>query len=414
MATGRSSLQPAEGEISVKAEAEHRGEEDELRWRGINRNHAESYKPFTSTSWKPEQHSVNRAGERRSQTVEGLDHRSCLPPQTLPLKNSSSSSSGDLNPSRHVLHPPVPCRPQPIKSSPVSLPWPLSESTDWVSAPGSSLVIPPSPKSHPLRFPSIIQTGQQGRKPVFGSMWYKQGAVKPATKEPTVLFRLRSLTDHAESPTKPQERKDIQTQRTERGSADGHREACDGPLDLSKSIQTTTDYSPLTSRGGERIHSSPDGEVNLSAQRPETSPAPSSSPSSSSPAKLHEKEPSPDHNHTQEVSKQRGQLNGCTEQNNTKKVPVLTLSLRPVVVLENLNSALQKQDSPSNSKSSSPAAETGSSSDGQEEEGSVSGTESNRSCKRKRMETDRDSETDNVQPERKIQLTVRSEEKSPR
>ncbi|XP_074538360.1 uncharacterized protein rbbp8l [Halichoeres trimaculatus] len=399
--SSRSSTRPAEGGISVKTETEHRTEdsERELRqWRGPNRNHLESYRPLTAASWKPEQ--------RRSQTAEGPDHRPLLP---LPLKSSSSS---DLNPSRCVPQPSVPCRPQPIKSSPVPLPWPLSESTDWVSAPGSGLVLPLSPKSQPLRFPSLVQTSQQGRKPGLGSLWHKQSAVKPAPREPTVLFRLKSLSESL----KPQERRETQTQK---GSADGPRETCEGPLDLSergksKPNQTSTDHSPLTPREEERVHSSPDLDPNLSAQRPEPSPVPPPSSSPSSPGNPQEEEgPDTDHSHT-EGSGQREPLNRQSEQNN-KRVPVLTLSLRPVVVLETLNSALQKRDFSLDSKSSSPAAETGSSSDGlDEEEGSVSGQESVQSYKRKRMETDGDSETENIQAERKIQVTVRTEEKSPR
>lgn len=438
--SSKSSIRPAEGNVSVKTETEHRTEdlEKELRqWRELNRNHSESFRPLTATSWKQEQ--------RRSQTAEGPDHRPLLP---LPLKNSSSS---DLNPSRRVPQPTVPCRPQPIKSSPVPVPWPLSESTDWVSAPGSGLMIPLSPKSQPMRFPSLVQTSQQGRKPGLGSQWQKQNALKPAPREPTVLFRLRSLSESL----KPQERKETQTQR---GPADGSRETCEGPLDLSergksKLNQTSADHSSLTSRGEERVHSSPDQDLNLSAQGPEPAPPSSSSPPSS-PGNPQEEGPDADHSHM-EVSEQREQLNRPTEQNNNKKVPVLTLSLRPVV-LETLNSALQKQDSSSDSKSSSPAAATGSSSDGPdlEDDDDVSSQESVSGYKRKRTETDRDSETErkkpvrlmqlphsvlfiytpspsvspsvslskrkvcfsfhtDIQPERKIQITVRTEETSP-
>lgn len=275
-------------------------------------------------------------------------------------------------------------------------------------------MIPLSPKSQPLHFPSLVQTGQQGRKPGLGSQWHKQSALKPAPREPTVLFRLRTLSESL----KPQERKETQTQR---GSADGPRETCEGPLDLSergksKLNQTSADHSPLTSQGEERVHSSPERDLNLSAQGPEQLPVRPSSSSISSPGNSQEEGPHADHSHT-EVSEQREQLNRPAEQNSNKKVPVLTLSLRPVVVLETLKSALQKRDSSSDSQLSSPVAATGSSSDGpDQEEDNMSGQESVSGFKRKRTETetDRDSEMENIQPERKIQITVRTEEKSPR
>lgn len=140
----------------------------------------------------------------------------------------------------------------------------------------------------------MIQTGQQGRKPGFGSLWHQQSALKPAPREPTVLLRLRSLS---ESP-KTQEGNEIQTQRTERGSADRLRETCEGPLDLSergksKSNQSPADHSPLTLRGEEGVRSSPDGDLNLSAQRPEPTPNPPSSSFCSSPGKPQEEEPDP-------------------------------------------------------------------------------------------------------------------------
>lgn len=85
---------------------------------------------------------------------------------------------------------------------------------------------------------------------------------------------------------------------------------------------------------------------------------------------------------------------------NGKKVPVLTISLRPVVVLESLNSALQKQESSSSNQNS---PEGGSSSEKDEDEGE------NRSVKRKR--TTADSEPDNLQQEQKIKIPLRNEHK---
>ncbi|XP_070766604.1 RBBP8 N-terminal-like protein isoform X2 [Enoplosus armatus] len=417
-ATGRTSSQPADGDVAVKTEADQRSEETEHRQlRGMNRSHFESYKfhslsPLASPSWKTE-YSVTRVGERRVQSVEGLDQRSSIPPQ-------------EVNPSRHVLHTPVPCRPQPIKSSPVTHSWPLSESSDWLTATaaGTSLVV--QPNLPPL--PNMVPTSQHASpRRMFGSPWHKQSTSQPHAKEPTVLFRLRSLPEHVESQTKHQEKKEIPPTKAERVSGEGLRETYEGPLDLSdrgksKSSQTPTDDSPLALHGGERVQKSPDKDVktNPSASSSASSPSPVAPPSSpsSQQQQQQQQEPTSDHDHKQVVKEreQTEELNGKTHQNNGKKVPVLTISLRPVVVLETLNSALQKQES-SNGKSSSPAVEPESSLEEQEEEERVSGQESDQGCKRKRpsveTETDRDSDIDNIHQERKTKITMRTERKSP-
>ncbi|KAF3859796.1 hypothetical protein F7725_000051 [Dissostichus mawsoni] len=156
-ATSRAGNQPEDGDVVVKTEADQRSEEAQhrqLRW--INRNHYDSYKPL---SWKTEP-SIPCAGERRSQSLEGLDQRPSLPPQALLLKNFPTLTGGEGRPSRHVLHAPVPCRPQPIQTCPATLPWHLSESSDWVSppAPGTSLVVQPSQRPNPPRYPNLIPT----------------------------------------------------------------------------------------------------------------------------------------------------------------------------------------------------------------------------------------------------------------
>ncbi|XP_044068007.1 DNA endonuclease RBBP8 isoform X5 [Siniperca chuatsi] len=417
-ATNRASKQPADGDVPVKTEADQRteAEAEHRQLRGMNRSHFESYKPLSLStlalpSWKTE-HSVARVGERRVQSVEGPDQRSSIPPQ-------------EVNSSRHVLHSPVPCRPQPIKSSPVTLPWPLSESSDWVTAAaaGTRLVVQPNLP----RFPNLVPTSQHAspRRQVFGSSWHKQSTPQPPAKEPTVLFRLRSLSEHVESQTKPQEKKENPPPNAERVSGEGLREAYEGPLDLSdrgtsKSSQTPRDDSPLALQGGERVQKSPDKDMktNPPAHGPVSSPSPVV-PLSSSSTQQQEGEPPSDHNHKQVIKEQqqKEEVNGETNQNNDKKVPVLTISLRPVV-LETLHSALQKQETlSSNGKSSSPAVEPQSSSDEQDEEESASRQESDHGCKRKRAsvetETDRDSDIDNIQRERKNKIKVKTDKKCP-
>ncbi|KAM7404217.1 hypothetical protein PAMP_011584 [Pampus punctatissimus] len=350
-----------------------------------------------------------------AQSVEGLDQRSTVPPQAFLQKSSFSSPSGEVSPGRHVL-----CRPHPIKSSSVTLPWPLSESSDWVSLVAAS-------KPNRPRFPNMIPTSQHTnpsspQRQVLGSHWLKHSNSQPHVKEPTVVFRLKTTSEHTESQTKHKEKRENPPSNTERVSGEGLRETCEGPLDLSdrgksKSGKTQRGDSPLVLQGGERLQKSPDKDVktNPHTHVPVSSPLPAVPRSSSStPPVKPAKEPSNEPNH--KVIKEQEKIeevNGKTEQNDEKKVPVLTISLRPVVVLETLNSALQKQDSLStNGKTSSPAAKAGSSSEDQDEEQSVSGQESNQGCKRKRAsvetDTDRDSDTNNVQQERKVKITMRT------
>ncbi|XP_062248962.1 RBBP8 N-terminal-like protein isoform X1 [Platichthys flesus] len=410
-ATSRASNLSSDSDIGKKPERDQRTEEAEHRqMRGMSRSHYEAYKPLILPSlapppWKAE-HSVTRAGERRAQSMEGLDPRSQIVPQAL-LPKTASSPTGEVIPSRHVLHTPVPCRPQPIKSSPLSLPWPLSESSEWVSlaAARASQLMQPSSEPNPPRYPNLIPNSQHAspRRPAFGSPWPKPSTNPPPVKEPTVVFRFSNLSDHPEGQIKPQEKKDIQPIKNESVSGEVHKEMHEGPLDLSdrgksKSGQTPRDDSPLNLQGGERVRMSPDNalKTNTLAHVPVSSPLsvyPSSS--SKSPVKQQEEEPTSEHNNKQVIKDEehKEDVNVKTDQTNEKKVPVLTISLRPVVVLETLNSALQKKESIlSNGKSSSPAAEPGSSSDEEDKEG-IQG------CKRKRASVETDSDTDNLQYE---------------
>lgn len=199
-----------------------------------------------------------------------------------------------------MLRSPVPSRPQPIKTSPVTLPWP--------SAPGTGLVLQPSPKTAMSRLPNLISTGQHGslRRQGFGSFWHKQSTPKPNAIEPTVLFRLRSPSEHEESQAKHQEEKEIPPSKAERVSVEGLSEVCEGPLDLSdggksKSDQSQRDYSPIALQGVERVNNSPNVDVktNASLHAPVSSPHHVVAPSSSStlPVKQQQEEPTTDHKH---------------------------------------------------------------------------------------------------------------------
>ncbi|KAM4736829.1 uncharacterized protein rbbp8l isoform 2-T2 [Anableps anableps] len=424
----RSNSQPADGNVGVKAEADHRGEETECRkLRGTNRSSFEVYKPQStsaSSSWKTE-HGINRVGER---SIEAFDQHSSIHPPPV-RKKSSSSPSGEVKPSRPVIHAPIPCHPKPIKSGHVSLPWPLSECSDWVSmaAAGTNPALQtPSNRLHLPRFPNLIPPVSQitSKRHGFGSPWQsqKQSAPQPP-KEPTVVFTFRRMPENIENETKSMEKKENPPSKTQKVSGEELRESCDGPLDLSdraksKPNQPGNDDNPIALQHEGEIQRSPDR--NLNTQIPVSSPSLISLPSSSSttPVKQQEQQPTSDHNHEVTDQDQKEEVNGKMPQSNGKKVPVLTLSLRPAVVrLETLTSALQKQESiSSNGKSSSSANEADSSLDEQEDK-SESGQESKPGCRRKRLrvetETDKDSDTNKLHQDRRIKITVRTEERSP-
>ncbi|KAM3618087.1 uncharacterized protein V6R79_015234 [Siganus canaliculatus] len=419
------SIQPAEeDETRVKTEVEPRAEESEReQWKGLNRSsHFDLYKPHlgvASSSWKTER-TASRVGERRAQSVEGLDQKSLVHSQAL-LKSSASSPPREGNPSRHVLHVPVPCRPQPVKSSHVVVPW--------SSPSGTSLVVQPSPKLNLQHFPSLMATSQHGspQRQSIVSLWPKQSTLKPSASEPTVLFRFKSLPGHVESPSKPPEKKEVQPSKAERVSGEGLREVYDGPLDLSdrgksKSSQFPGDYSPLILQSEERGQNK-DLRINTRIHVLESPPhhdSPHTSPSTP-PLRQHEEPPTdPARKQVIRVQEHKEEMNGSrtTDQEDREKAPVLTVSLRPVVVLETLNSALQKQESASpKDESPSPAAEMESSTDEPDNRESESGREFSHGSKRRRpseeSDSDADSGTDNILHKKKTKVPARPEESSP-
>ncbi|CAN9515913.1 unnamed protein product [Ophioblennius macclurei] len=411
--SGRGAEQPADAEVvAVKTEAEQRSEEAESRQLRPNRSHFDQYKSLLLpgiSPWKTER-SPTQTVERRVPNIEGLDQRSSIPPQVL-LRNSSSSMSGEMKPSRHVLHVPVPCHPQQIKSSPVSLPWALSESSEWssIASAATSSTIPPPARLNMARFNNLIPNSQHvaPRRQVFSQPWQKHSIPQSSPKEPTVVFRLGGLPDYAESQKRPAEKKENLPSKAEIASEKGPKEACDAPLDLS-------DRGKSRSGPPSRVQRSPDTAGCPNSNTPVSSPSPIALHSSpcSSPAKQ-EQESTGDHNHKfDKEQEQNEEMNGKTDQSKEKKVPALTISLRPVVVLETLNSALQKQETLSSNGKSSPRDEPRSSTDEQdeeeeeEEEERGSGPESSR---RKRMamegETDVDSDTNNLHQEKKLRVT---------
>ncbi|KAJ3585860.1 hypothetical protein NHX12_012268 [Muraenolepis orangiensis] len=238
-----------------------------------------------------------------------------------PLTSSSSSSSsaaggGEMSAGRHMLHAPVPCRPRPMKSGPLSFPWSVSEHSDWAALAASSAVQLNPIKSNPFLFANLGSASQSGppRQPAEArSAWPKQSATaehpavqppakEPPTKEPPAkeppakelpakeparLFRVRSLSELGDSQAIALERKEMTpiqwrsggpVPQPPRASAEGHgNEGNEGPLDLSE-------------RGRAKSNGSADSERSVFSQGPEgeeksrADSSPRGRPSSSPPA----------------------------------------------------------------------------------------------------------------------------------
>ncbi|XP_056879506.1 RBBP8 N-terminal-like protein isoform X2 [Takifugu flavidus] len=361
-ATSKPSKQPPDGDDARKAEVDHRKDELEQRqWKSSSRRYFESYKPLPMPPNRKCDASLSYSGERRPPSAEALDQQPLIFPQSLLVKNSTS---GEVKPSRHGFHVPLPCRPQPIKGSAVSLPW--------SSPPVNSLMMSPSPKSNMTPFPNLATA--ESLHPGLMSVWHRQEAPKLNTTEQTVLFRLRSLPEHAEAQRNTVGKKEKPACWTERISAEAPKEVYEGPLDLSDrgrstSPQSPRDYSPTALPDAEPTQNTPDLKTEPSAHR-------DISPSISLNSPLQEQEEEPAADCKSQVSKEQKELHGMKEQSSDKKAPVFTISLHPVVVLETLNSALQKQGSLNDE---SAAAESENSQEEQDIE-----QEGHRSCKRKR------------------------------
>lgn len=226
----------------------------------------------------------------RVQIVDALEQQPCPVSPHANLKSSLSPS--DHPPSRHLLHAPVPCRPQPIKSNPILLQWASSPPT-------SQLFKPSSSKSQPLHLSSVPAAGPYDgpRRPGPAHAWHhKQGVPKASDAEPTVLFRLRSLPEPSASHSKHHAKKETSPLMVEKVPEDEPREPLDGPLDLSRASQSPSDFSAAAGSGAERT--SPDTDVKAQPYMcGSTSPHSGASPASSPrPAgRQHEEEPEGGH-----------------------------------------------------------------------------------------------------------------------
>lgn len=139
----------------------------------------------------------------------------------------------------------------------------------------------PSPKPNITPFPNLAES----LRPGLVSLWHRQEAPKLNITEQTVLFRLRNLSEHVEAQRNSVGRKEKPACWTERISAEGPREAYEGPLDLSDpgkstSPQSPRDHSPTDLPDAEQTQNSPDGHLKTEPSAHRES-SPSISPNSS-------------------------------------------------------------------------------------------------------------------------------------
>uniref|UniRef100_A0A096MHW2 Retinoblastoma binding protein 8-like n=1 Tax=Poecilia formosa TaxID=48698 RepID=A0A096MHW2_POEFO len=326
----RSRDQLADGDVLVKTEADHRVL---LHW-----TNTLTFSPHMSKGVNSKKSGSNL--EMSCITIIFLTQEVYKPQPTLASswktehRKSSSSPSGEVRPSRPVIHAPIPCHPKPIKSGTVSLPWPLSEGPNWgpMAAVGANPALQnPSRGPHLSRLSSLIPPISQATT---RRQSQKQSTPQPP-KEPTVVFTFRRMPENIENETKAREKKESPPSKTQKVSGEELRESSDGPLDLSdraktKPNQPGNDDSPIALQCEGDTQRSPDRNVNTAI--PVSSPSLISLPSSSSSTPIkQEQELISDHNHEHQVEDQdkKEEANDKTEQTNGKKVPVLTLSLRP-------------------------------------------------------------------------------------
>ncbi|XP_026055291.1 RBBP8 N-terminal-like protein [Carassius auratus] len=313
----------------------------------------ESNKPMLPISRWGTDHNA----EKRSSSVDSVEHRQSPLSPSLPsplrlLKNNPifNSVGSEERSSRQQIHTPVPFRPLPIKTGRLSIPWSLSESTDWVtvaaggSGVGSRIAVHPSqtpiPSSNILRFPKLVppSSGHQSRT----------HGPTPSGLRP---WSRRNLSEHAESRenrvaeavTAPPQWKPSAAQ-PERVFGENLREdEEEAPLDLSESGRSKN-------KEKEKTHSPSDVSSSSSSSPPATL-----SSSSQSPSSPQSDQQTPDNNtqeEAQETNKEpeevkEGETSPAAEtsvSSEKKKIPPLTISLQPVVVMETLKSGIQLSD----------------------------------------------------------------------
>ncbi|XP_036803576.1 uncharacterized protein LOC118939577 isoform X2 [Oncorhynchus mykiss] len=318
--------------------------------------------------------------------------------------STSSSLPGDEKHNRHLVHAPVPYWPLPIKSARLSLPWPLPEHSDWVTVATSvddGLVSQSKHNPNLPRFPNLQTYVQQNSS--LGKAWLKPSHPPQASltrslstehgERPTawVQDRDRRVAPHswreaavqaemefgeslkeADCPldlSDPGRSKSIKSLQDSKASPTLQDSKASPALQDSKASPTLQDSkasptlqdskaSPTlqdmyiegeTSNRTTRTDSPPQSQACLPSSSSSSSSTPALPSSSSSTRPTSQQRQSPNnHNLKEEEQPEKEEAEGKVDQKTGKdsedrKVPVLTISLRPVVLLEALNSGLQKQ-----------------------------------------------------------------------
>lgn len=193
-----------------------------------------------------------------------------------------SSAASEERSSRQQIHTPVPYRPLPIKTGGLPIPWPHSESTDWVtveaagSGVSSGIAVnssqSPFLSSSILRFPKLVPPSSALQSRTRGST---PGGPRPWSR--------RNLSENAES----REKKETevvaappqwsalaaQSERIFGENLRGGEEEEEAPLDLSESGRSK-------SQEKDKTHSQSDASSSLSSSPPATHSSSSQCPSS--------------------------------------------------------------------------------------------------------------------------------------
>ncbi|XP_051961185.1 uncharacterized protein LOC127628473 [Xyrauchen texanus] len=355
MTSGLKSSQPPPGDATVpaatgKSETENSPNDslekasEHKRIQGWGRAISfESNKSTLSIS-SPRRWGTEHGPERRAASVDSLEQGrsplSSLPSPFNLLKSNPIFSSiiSEECSNRQQIHTPVPFRPLPMKNG--HLPWPLSESTDWVtvSVPSSGIrsgmVVHPSqtqiPSSNILRFPKLVsqinglQSHTHGPSPISLRAW---------SEHPPRRSREKILAD-VEDITNPHQWRSSATQ-LERIFGENLREDEEEvPLDLSES-------GCSKSKEKEKTQSQSDASSSSSLSAPFSSLSQcTSNPQSDL--------QTGDNNTQEDEAQQKFEEQEEVKEDETSpalempvnsenmQIPSLTISLQPVVVMETL------------------------------------------------------------------------------
>ncbi|KAJ8257330.1 hypothetical protein GJAV_G00184440 [Gymnothorax javanicus] len=342
-----------------------------------------------SPGQRAEKHTVRGpiVGEKRVRSVEAMEPQ--LSPSSAPLPSPSpllflknlpytssapsSSPMAEEKPVRNILHAPVPYRPRPIKTARLSMPWPLPEQSDWAAlGPLCSIGIgPPQAPSLTENNRGVLRGKDLNHNGKRNMGLYRADRPAPQLHTAAPPVKMAVSAEQVERKDKTVERGvgpawwRSGTRQPERIFGENLRDSePDAPLDLSgpgksKSCghQLSHETSPVLlerdikeeAQSCDRIDTPPQTSAGSSSSS--SSPLAHSSPSSACSTRS---PPQEQGQHTQllDTQDQDEPLEGKQDLNseisaNTeeKKIPALTISLHPVVVLEALKPGLEKKDS---------------------------------------------------------------------